>query len=342
MAERVLVTGASGYIAGHVIAELRTHGYEVRGTARRLVDGLEDVVAVDLLRDDGWAEAVEGCDYVLHVASPVPRGVPRSDDEVVRPAVDGTLRVLRAAADAGVRRVVVTSSVNAVTTGLPDDRVHTEADWSDVDRCPPYQKSKTLAERAAWEFAESTGLELVTTQPGTVVGPLLGPAAVSSAGVVLSLLARQFPAVPNIGSAMVDVRDVAVAHRLAMTTPAAAGNRYILAGEHLWLRDMARLLAEVYNPRGFRVPTGAMPTWLLWLVGRFDQTARQGMQFVDRRELVSADKARRELGWTMRPVRESILATAESLIEHGLVGVPAVRGGEAVEGGELLGPAGAV
>lgn len=329
MAERVLVTGVSGYIAGHVVAELLAHGYRVRGTARRPVGRLADVVTADLTSDDGWAEAVDGCDYVLHMASPLPRGVPRTDDEVVRPAVDGTLRVLRAAAGAGVRRVVVTSSLSAVTTGLPDDQVHTEADWSDVDRCPPYQKSKTLAERAAWEFAETAGIELVTTLPGFVIGPLPSPTAVSSAAGVQAFLTRQVPAIPKMGSAMVDVRDVATGHRLAMETPAAAGNRYILAGEHLWMRELAGVLAEVYGPRGYRVPTAIMPNWLLWLFGRFDPAARLATQFVDRLELVSADKARDDLGWTMRPIRESILDTAESLIANDLVSAPKGRRPEA-------------
>lgn len=322
MAERVLVTGASGYVAGQVIAELREHGYDVRGTARRPVDGLADVVTADLSRDDGWDLAVDGCSYVMHVASPFPSRTPKSDDELVRPAVDGTLRVLRAAASAGVKRVVLTSSTAAVSSGLPDGRVFTEADWSDVDRSAPYQKSKTLAERAAWEFAESAGIELVAVNPGMVLGPLRTPVVGTSVAVVRLLLTRGLPAVPRMGFALVDVRDVAVAHRLALETPSAAGNRYILAGEHMWLGEIADVLAEAYNPRGYRVPTGAMPTWLLRLVARFDSTVRQGLPFAGRWERVSADKARRELGWTMRPAAETILATAESLIEHGLAPGP--------------------
>jgi dihydroflavonol-4-reductase len=318
MAERVLVTGASGYIARQVIADLQAHGYVVRGTARRPVDGLDDVVTADLAADAGWAVAVAGCDYVLHVASPFPVEVPKSDDELVRPAVDGTLRVLRAAVDAGVKRVVLTSSVSAIASGQKDDRVRTEADWSDVDRIPAYAKSKTLAERAAWDFARESGLELVVLNPGFVLGPLTGPGVNTSVDVVRRLLLRELPASPKIGFSLVDVRDVAAAQRLAMESPIAPGNRYILAGDHLWMREIAAVLAEEFNPRGYRVPTGSMPTWLLRVVALFDPSVRQALDFVGRRELVSADKARGELEWTMRPIRDSIIDTANSLIEKGL------------------------
>jgi nucleoside-diphosphate-sugar epimerase len=316
------VTGASGFVAGHVVAELRSHGYLVRGTARRPVDGLADVVPADLSRDDGWAAAVDGCDYVVHVASPFPNETPKSEDELIRPAVDGTLRVLRAASGAGVKRVVLTSSIAAVSSGHQDEAVRTEADWSVVDRGPAYAKSKTLAERAAWDFARESGIELVAVNPGMVLGPLRGRTVGTSAQVVRRLLTRDVPASPKLGFAPVDVRDVATAHRLALETPAAAGNRYILAGEHLWMRDIAAVLAEEYNPLGYRVPTGSLPTWVLRLLALADPSARPALAFAGRRELVSADKARRELGWTMRPVRETILDTARSLVELGLAPNP--------------------
>lgn len=319
MAERVLVTGASGFIARQVVVDLRAHGYVVRGTARRPVEGLDDVVRADLAADAGWAEAVAGCDYVLHVASPFPARVPKTDDELVRPAVDGTLRVLRAAVAAGVKRVVLTSSLSAITSGRADDRVRTEADWSDVDRSPAYARSKTLAERAAWDFARESGLELVALQPGMVLGPLAGPGVNTSVEVVRRLLVRDVPASPKIGFSLVDVRDVAVAHRLAMESPIAAGNRYILAGENMWMREIAAVLAEEFGPRGYRVPTGSMPTWLLRIVALFDPSVRQALDFVGRPERVTADKARGELEWTMRPVRDTIIDTANSLIEMGLV-----------------------
>ena len=325
MAERVLVTGASGFIARQVIADLRSHGYAVRGTARRPVDGLDDVVTADLAADEGWAEAVAGCDYVMHVASPFPVGVPKSDDELVRPAVDGTLRVLRAAVDAGVKRVVLTSSIASIVSGYRDATVRTEADWSDVDRSPAYQKSKTLAERAAWDFARESGLELVAVNPGMVIGPLIAPTVNTSVDVLRRLLTREVPGSPKIGFSLVDVRDVATAHRLAMESPIAPGNRYIVASDFMWLRDIAAVLAEEFNPRGYRVPTMTMPTWLLRLVVLFDPSIRQALDFIGRKELVTADKARSELGLTLRPLRDSILDTANSLIELGLAPNPSKK-----------------
>lgn len=322
MAGRVLVTGATGYIAGHVIADLRAHGYDVLGTARRAGDGL---VVADLSRDEGWDEAVAGCDHVVHVASPFPKESPKFDDEVIRPAVDGTLRVLRAAARAGVRRVVLTSSVAAVVSGHAGGVVRTEADWSVVERSPVYQRSKTLAERAAWDFARESGLELVSVNPGFVAGPVLDAKVGTSVQVVHRLLTRDVPASPKMGFSVVDVRDVATAHRLALETPAAAGNRYIVAGEHLWMREIAGVLAEEFNPKGYRVPTGPLPTWLFRALALFDASLRPALAFVGRRESVSADKARRELGWTPRPARETILDTAYSLIELGLAPNPSKK-----------------
>ncbi|QLY29139.1 aldehyde reductase [Nocardia huaxiensis] len=324
MSNRVLVTGVSGYLAGHVVSELQQQGYEVRGTVRSLaksaatahLTGVE-LVEADLSSDAGWAEAVAGCRFVVHTASPFPPREPEHEDELIRPAVDGTLRVLRAAAVAGVERVVLTSSIAAVRIG----RTHecTEADWSDLAACDAYPKSKTLAERAAWDFAaEHPELELAVINPGMILGPIQhGSGLSTSADVIRILLAREMPALPNIGFSTVDVRDVATAHRLAMELPQAAGNRYIVAGEHIPLRDMARTLATRY-----RVSTLAMPDFLVRLAGRFDANARSAARFLGREERVSAAKARRELGWTMRPFTESLFDTAAGLIDHGVVADP--------------------
>lgn len=328
MSERVLVTGGTGFIAGHVIQELLTSGYTVRATVRSATAGLPEqveTVRADLGADQGWAEAVAGCDYVLHVASPFPATVPDDENELIRPAVDGTLRVLRAAAAAGtVKRVVVTSSAAAVRFGDKDDTaVHTEADWSNVDKCPPYPKSKTLAERAAWDFVAqlppAQRFELVVVNPGWVLGPVNGTAGGSSLEVVRRLLDRSVPGSPRIAMAVVDARDLAVGHRLAMEVPSAAGNRYIMAGDELWIRDLARILATEFNDRGFRVPTATVPDWLIRLIARFDRSLRVVVDFLGRRELLSSAKARRELGWTTRPVRQTIMDTATSLVEHGVV-----------------------
>jgi len=332
----VLVTGATGFIAGHCVEELLRHGYAVRGTVRRLetadvthlceiadrTGGALELVEATLDDDAGWAAAVQGCVAVWHLASPNPPAAPRRVDDVVRPAVDGTRRVLAAAAAAGtVRRVVLTSSIDAVRHGHdPADRpVRTEADWSDERRSDPYPKSKVRAERAAWAFAAEKGLELVTVLPGLVLGPLQRRERTTSAEVVRLLLTHAMPAVPRLGFAVVDVRDVARAHRLAMESPGAPGNRYIVAGEHLWMGQIAAILADEYGPRGYRVPTRPMPRWLMWTVARFDRTIRLALGYVGVPALVSADKAARELGWTTRPAKESILDMADSMVRLGLV-----------------------
>ncbi|MFX0578085.1 SDR family oxidoreductase [Nocardia nepalensis] len=340
MSSRVLVTGATGFVAGHVIAELLEHGYAVRGTVRDLghadrrahlveladrVGGELEFVAADLNDDSGWAAAVSGCAYVMHVASPFPATPPSDERELIDTAVDGTLRVLRAGADAGVRRVVLTSSIAAVTFGHETDAVRTETDWSVVERSAAYQKSKTLAERAAWDFAAKSSLELVVVNPGMVLGPLQSAATSTSHEPVRRLLARDAPGSPRVGWAVVDVRDLAVAHRLALEAPDAVGNRYICAGEHIWMAEMGRQLAEEFGPRGFRVPTRVIPDVVVRAIALFDKGIRLTLPMLGRRELLSSEKARRELGWSMRPVRETVLDTAESLIQYDIVRAP--RGG---------------
>ncbi|MTD53806.1 SDR family oxidoreductase [Amycolatopsis pithecellobii] len=337
----VLVTGASGFIAGHVIEELLRHGYPVRGTVRDLartekvahltrlaseLGGRLDFVAAELDTDDGWAEAVAGCTLVLHTASPNPPTVPRDENEIIRPAVEGTLRVLRAAAASGtVRRVVLTSSSLAISAGRTGQRAapYTEDDWAVVEHSAPYGKSKALAEQAAWQFVddlpEERRLELVVVNPGVVLGPLQRPEVSTSVEVVHRLLNHSMPAVPQLSFSLVDVRDLAVAHRLAMESPKAAGNRYICAGPETWMHDMAAILAAEFGPRGFRVPTRRLPYWAMWIVAHFDPTIRLALAFVGRTEPLSSRKAIDELDWTMRPPAEILRATGQSLIDHGLV-----------------------
>jgi dihydroflavonol-4-reductase len=329
---RVLVTGATGFIAGHCVEELLRHGYAVRGTVRSLAGagvghlrtiaeqtgGSLELVEARLDDDAGWADAVAGCTSVWHLASPNPPAAPKHEDEVIRPAVDGTLRVLRAAAASGtVRRVVLTSSIDAIRFGHAG--VRTEADWSNVERLAPYPKSKVYAERAAWEFVAGQPLELVTICPGLVLGPLQRAERTTSVEVIRLLLGRAMPAVPRLGFAVVDVRDIAAAHRLAMETPEAAGQRYICAGEHWWMGEIAALLAAEFGPRGYRVPTRPLPYPLMWAMARFDRTLRLALAYVGVPALVSSDKAARELGWLPRPAKESIVDTAGSLIRLGVI-----------------------
>lgn len=328
---KVLVTGATGFIAGHCIGHLLEHGYAVRATVRDRaradvahLAGSVELVEASLDSDTGWDVAVDGCEYVWHLASPVPAGVPANADDVIRPAVDGTLRVLRAAAASGtVRRVLTVSSTDAVVHGHEDTtRVRTEADWSVPDRSAPYARSKTLAERAAWDFVADRDLELVAVNPGLVIGPLLRTEQKTSMEVIRLLLARGLPAVPRISFSIVDVRDVATALRLAMERPAAAGNRYLLGTPPMWMGEIAGVLRDTFGPRGYRVPTRPLPYWLMWLNARVDRMVRLALDYYGVPLLLSLDKARAELGWKPRPAEESIVAAGESLIRHGVVPAP--------------------
>jgi len=337
----VLVTGASGYLGGHVTREFLEHGYRVRGTVRSLANpkkvdhlrqlgaahgGRLELVEADLTSDAGWKEAVAGCTFVEHVASPFPAAEPKDENELVRPAVDGTLRVLRAAAASGtVKRVVITSSIAAVAYGhdKPLARPFTEEDWSVAENCQAYQKSKTLAERAAWDFVrtlpEGQRLELATVNPGFIAGPLMGPEIGTSGEVVGRLMRRELPACPELGWACVDVRDVAIAHRLASEKAEAAGQRFIAAGDHVWMQDISRMLAAEFGPKGYRPPTGKLPYPLLWLASRFDQSLRLVLPYIGKKEAVSHDHAARLLGWKPRPARDTFVDMARSMIEKGLI-----------------------
>ncbi len=339
----VLVTGATGYIARHVIAQLLDAGYTVRGTARStgsfaglcadLAPHLADpatldrfsLVAADLTADDGWASAVAGCAYVCHVASPLPDAEPKNPDDVIVPARDGALRVLRAAAAAGVRRVVLTSSIAAVLYGVDRrGRVFTEADWSNPDakRIGTYERSKTLAERAAREFMESDAagaMELATINPGLVLGPTIGSELSTSNQSVKKLMDRDFPACPDLTYAFVDVRDVAAAHLAAMTSPEAAGQRYLCALDSHSLRDVCAILAREYNPKGYRVPTGKLPGWALRLAAKFDTVAAMAVNDLGNPQRVDNTKVTNLLGRPLRDLETMTLAMAASLEAHGHV-----------------------
>lgn len=334
MAE-VLVTGGSGYIGSWCTLALLNAGFTVRTTVRDLArepqvrsqlqrGGVDPsanlrVMRADLQSDEGWPEAVAGCEAVLHVASPTLTQVPRDDDEMVRPAVDGTLRVLRAARAAGVRRVVMTSAIGAIAYGHePRDTPFTERDWTDVDAdIPPYQKSKTLAEHAAWDFvaAEGGGLELVTVNPTAVLGPVLGPDYSPSLVAIRRMLDGEMPALLPFASGYVDVRDVASLHLLAMTEPAAAGERFIAtAGHSLWMRDVAAVLRERLGERAAQVPTKEMPVWTARALARVNPQMGNLRALLGRNLDATSAKAERMLGWKPRPIEDTIADTAESLL----------------------------
>jgi dihydroflavonol-4-reductase len=331
----VLVTGVTGFVGGYVAEELLTAGYDVRGVARdpgrAQVEHLHeaarrsgtrfDVAPASLTEDAGWDAAVEGVHAVAHVASPAPKARPKDEDEVIRPAVDGTRRVLRAAARVGVRRVAVTSSIDAVRSGhdLRDGRVLDEDTWSIAERSDPYAKSKTLAERTAWELAGELDLELVTLLPGLVLGQVRGRETNVSVDLIRQLMARELPALPRLGFTLVHVRDVATAHRLALEVDAAVGRRFILATEAIWLADIARVLDEEFGPRAHRIPRRELPSWAVRLGARLNPTMRVALPLLDTPAATSSDRARAELGWTSYPARQAIVDAAESLVAAGVV-----------------------
>ena len=329
----VLVTGGSGFIAGHIILQLLAAGHRVRATVRTLKreghvramleEGGTDpghrlsFAAADLENDAGWREAAAGSEYVLHVASPFPSKVPKHEDELIVPARDGTLRVLRASRDAGVKRVVLTSSFAAIGYGhKPQAAPFNETNWTDPDSgVAPYVKSKTLAERAAWEFIAQEGgaLELSVVNPVAVFGPVLGP-DYSASILLLKRLIDGLPVCPQLYFGVVDVRDVADLHIRAMTRPAARGERFLaVAGDCMSIVDIAQVLQNRMGATARRVPILQLPNWAVRLAGLLDPSVRQIVPELGKIKNASNEKAKHMLGWMPRSNEESILAAAESL-----------------------------
>jgi nucleoside-diphosphate-sugar epimerase len=335
ISQRVLVTGGSGFIAGHCILQLLEQGHLVRATIRSLANETTvrgalqkagmihsdrlNFVAADLLRNDGWEEAVAGVESVLHVASPVQPGRVANEEALILPAREGTLRVLRAARNAGVSRVVLTSAFHAVSWGHPHgDHVFTEADWTVIDGpgVDAYGRSKTLAERAAWDFvaAEGGGLELTTMLPVAVMGPVIGEGVSGANHIVQRMLGGAMPVVPNLFIPVVDVRDVASAHVMAMTNPAAAGERFLLSnGRSLSLKEIGAVIRDALGNAAKRVPTRALPDVVVRIAARFNAEMRPFVSDLGYAKNTSNEKARQVLGWAPREPRDAIVAAAMSL-----------------------------
>jgi len=335
----VLVTGGSGFIGSHCILQLLSAGHQVRTTVRSMKregdvramlkqggfepDSRLSFVVADLENDAGWAEAVAGCEHVLHVASPLPPNVPKHEDELIVPARDGTLRVLRASRDAGVKRVVFTSSFAAIGYGRKERNApYTETDWTDPNSegVMPYQKSKTLAERAAWDFIakESGGLELSVVNPVGVFGPVLGPDYATSILLVQRLLDGAMPGVPQLYFGAVDVRDVADLHIRAMTHPAAKGERLLaVAGDFVSMLDVAKILKRRMGELAKKVPTRQLPNWLVRIAAMRDPAIKLIVPELGKRKNATNEKARRMLAWAPRSNEDSVIATAESLARLG-------------------------
>lgn len=334
MAETVLVTGGTGFVAGWCIAKLLQQGYLVRTTIRSApkaeqvrravattgasLDGLSFYKA-DLLSDKGWDEAIAGCDYVLHVASPLGQGAPRDLDALIAPAKDGTLRVLRAATKAGVKHIVMTSSGAAATPRLTKKtKTSDETVWTDPKdpNINAYRKSKLMAERAAWEFMEAQGAraKLTTILPTAIFGPVLSKSAMSSVQLIQALMSGAQPAIPRIGFNVVDVRDLADLHIQAMKDPAAAGERFIASGDFMWMGEVAAVLRAKLGAKASKVPTRNMPSFVVRLLAIFMPKLRALVPNLDRDLSFSSAKAQRVLGVKFRPAVETVEDCGRSLV----------------------------
>jgi dihydroflavonol-4-reductase len=337
MSQIVLVTGGSGFIGGWCVASLLQRGYTVRTTVRSLAKetgaraAIASVVdpgdrlsfhAATLTSDDGWDAAAEGCDYVLHVASPLGVEDPKDPNVLIVPARDGALRALRAATKAGVKRVVLTSSV-AATSQTPSkaDTLSDETVWTNPkDKgVGAYAQSKTIAERAAWDFIAEHGgaTTLATVNPALVLGPVLTPENLGSVQVIQRLMNGSMPGLPRLGFSLVDVRDVADLHIRAMTAPEAAGQRFIAAGDFKWMSEIAQVLRAQLGAEAKKVPTRPLPDFVLHLIALFDPALRAVTPGLGLKHAFTSEKAKNLLGWTPRPAEVSILECAQSLIAKG-------------------------
>jgi nucleoside-diphosphate-sugar epimerase len=332
----VLVTGGSGYLGGWCVIELLQRGYQVRTTVRDTSreQGVRDIVAsqgaavenlsffaADLLSDEGWSEAVDGCDYVLHVASPFPPAQPKDPDELIVPAREGTLRVLRAALDAGVERIVVTSSVAAVGGGSEASASLDESNWTDLasTKLTPYARSKTVAEQAAWDLVREAGESerLAVVNPGAILGPALSEDRSFSLEMIERLL-KGMPGIPQIGFSVVDVRDVVDLHIRAMLAPEAGGERFVAVAQFLWMSEVAAVLRDGIGEAAAKVPTRSVPNLVVRALGMFDPAVRSIIGQLGRRNAYSSAKAKTLLAWSPRPAEETIVECARSILLLGV------------------------
>ena len=336
----VLVTGGSGFVGSYCILQLLAEGHTVRTTVRNLsrendvrsmlktggADARDRLsfFAADLESDKGWPEAASGCDYILHVASPIPVAVPQHEDELIVPAREGALRVLRAAKAAGVKRVVLTSSFAAIGYGLkPQTAPFDEKSWTDINGpgATPYIKSKTIAERAAWDFvAKQGGPELAVVNPVAILGPVLGSDYSPSILIIQRMMDGAVPGCPQRWFGIVDVRDVADLHVRAMTNPAARGERFLCtAGDFMSMLEIAQALRARMGAAAAKVPARQLPNWLVRLAALRDPALKQLVPELGKQRNGTNAKARGLLGWQPRSSEDAIVASAESLMRLGLV-----------------------
>lgn len=338
MSGQAMVTGGSGYIGGFIIRQLIEQGWTINTTIRSLAREAEvraalavpadklRFFAADLLNDAGWADAAAGCSHVVHVASPLPSGAVKHEDDLIVPAREGALRALRFARAAGVKRVVMTSSVAAIAYGHGKTiGTYTEADWTNVNgpQVHAYAKSKTLAERAArdWMAAEGAGMEYVSVNPAAVLGPVLSADFSSSVQIITRLLSGSLPGLPNFGFGVVDVRDVADLHVRAVTAPRIDGERFIASGPFMMMKEVAAVLRDRMGNEARKVPTRGLPDFVLQFSSLFDPAIRMVTGELGKQRITPSDHARDVLGWVPRPATDTIIDTARSLIDRGVIKV---------------------
>lgn len=349
---KVLVSGASGYIGSHVCQRLLLNGYKVRGTVRNVADeekvkklkqqitentGVDnlpelEIVEADLLKEDSWPAAIDGCDYICHVASPFPIEIPNDPDTIIKPAVEGTLNVLKAAAaNPKIKRVVITSSIAAIhdtkiLDGTEDpEKKFDENDWVDPDKVEPYNRSKILAEKAALKFVEDLEkegkdkLELVFINPSFVLGPMITDQLSSSLIAVKRFLDRSIPVLPRFHMPICDVRDVAEAHVKALEGSEHVGKRYLIVSDCKWMKDVGKLIQKEFKPLGYFVPTMVAPSTLVWLGSFFDKTAVVVVPRLDKEFKLDNKKMVEELKVSPTEVDKTIIDCCHSLVEKGIV-----------------------
>ena len=336
--EQVLVTGASGFIASHCIIQLLEKGYAVRGTLRSLSrsDDIQTVIAkhtktthlsfveCDLSHDEGWDDAMKDCNYVLHIASPIPRTAPKDPDELIKPATEGALRAIKAAEEAKVKRFVMTASTASIAYGYGNTgKVFTEENWSDPEGedNSAYTRSKTIAEKAAWDYIgdSESEMEFSTINPGAVLGPVLENDYGTSAEIVLKLLNGDFPGKPKLGYPLIDVRDVADLHIRAMESDQSDGQRFLCANDFMWLGDVAEVLKVSHPQYKSKLPGFNLPNWAVKLAALFDPVTQSVVFELGVARHCDSSKAKTILSWSPRSNEEAIRATADTLIEFGLV-----------------------
>lgn len=340
--EWVLVTGGNGFVAIHIIYQLLQKGYHVRTTVRSLnkkkkiletlqANGIKSkeklsFIQAELTKDDHWAEAMQGCQYVLSVASPVFFDIPKNEAEAMRPAREGIIRILRFARNAGVKRVIMTSNFGAVGFSQTDkNRETTEADWTDphLKGLSVYEKSKILAEMAAWNFIKKEGgaLELVTINPVAIFGPSLNEHISGSLNILKHLLDGSMKRIPPVPLNLVDVRDVADLHIRAMENPDAKGHRFIATADgEVSIPEMAKFLMETKPDMAAKVSKKTIPAWMIRWAALFNAKAKEGAMLMNINRKVSNAKARSILGW--KPIgtnEEIILASVESMIKFNII-----------------------